>query len=205
MIYSLDRGRCLLVLFAISVNWELMPSTLSCIVQDVPLQRRFPCWCCPIISFLVHNFMWLRDVPHDNGSRQCPRVTSPAPAQTDCEISNTQSRFHCWCEDLSAPRAPGVIWSLRRHSAWRRVYLKIKPQNKNQSSRREPESIVTKLLFITSDILFFSARFHTDHVDLEPVRLGVKRVRFEQTCEVESCVKRSRWTKRNELSPLCRI
>lgn len=65
-IYSLDRGR-----------WVQPPHTLCNfgpsgtdainvpgIVQDVRLHKRLPGWCCPVISFRVHNIMWRWGVPH---------------------------------------------------------------------------------------------------------------------------------------------
>lgn len=90
------------------------------IVQDVPLHKRFPCCCCPVISFLVHNIMWLLHLRGPTMSR-----VSTHPHNQAVMFSNTQSCFHWWCEVKRAfcAAAPGVTWifQVKRDSASRHV------------------------------------------------------------------------------------
>ncbi len=107
---------CLLVLFAIFRPLGTDAISVPGIVQDVPLHKRFPCWCCPVISFLVHNIMWRCAVPHSMlhlRGLTMSRVSTHPHSQA-VMFFNTQSCLHWWCE---------VKKSLL-HS-WTRCYLNI--------------------------------------------------------------------------------
>lgn len=100
-IYSLGTGRVLLPHSRCNFRPLRTDSIyVPGIVQDVPLHKRFPSWCWPVISFLVVNVMWRRGVPHNMLHLRGPKVSrvSAHPHSQAVMFSNTQSCFHWWCE-----------------------------------------------------------------------------------------------------------
>lgn len=117
-INSLDRGRWVLPPRSLCNFSPLGMDAISVpgTEQDVLLHKRFPCWCCPVISFRVHNIMWRCGVPHNTtryiwGARQCP--VSPPTHTTKLRCSSTLKAV--FTDGVKSKGAfcipvPGVIW-----------------------------------------------------------------------------------------------
>lgn len=105
--------------YSLSTRWAPSPLTLCSfgplgtdaidvpgVVRDVPLHKRFPSWCWPVISFLVINIMSRHHVPHNMLYRKGPKVSrvytrdthTAHPHNQAAMFFNTQSCFHWWCE-----------------------------------------------------------------------------------------------------------
>lgn len=100
-IYSLGTGRSVLPPYSLSSVGLLGTDSINVpgIVQDVPLHKRFPSWCWPVIFFLVVNIMWRCGVPHNMLCLRGPKVSCvSAHPHSQAVVFNTQSCFHWWCE-----------------------------------------------------------------------------------------------------------
>lgn len=120
VIYPLDKWRGVLPLLLLCNFGLLRTDAISVpgVVQDVPLHKRFPHWCRPVISFLAHNIMRRCGVPHNMFHLRGPTMScvSIRPHSQAVMFFNTPKLFSLvvWSERMPFALLHQVLFEYSR-------------------------------------------------------------------------------------------